>query len=139
MPSLNFQKQFVPLIESGQKRQTIRPVRKNPIKVGDTLYLFTGLRTKGCKRIIIDPLNLGEKDFQELNYAVICKSVETIKIFYSKLTGKEIQIALNGEVLSFNEKITLIVKDGFIKDYNDFEYFFEANYNLPFEGALIKW
>ena len=51
MPALNFQKQFVPLIESGEKRQTIRSQRKQPIKVGDLLYLYTGQRTKNCRKL----------------------------------------------------------------------------------------
>lgn len=30
----------MPLVESGEKRQTIRKERKYPIKVGDWLYLY---------------------------------------------------------------------------------------------------
>jgi len=33
------------------KRQTIRKLRKRPIKVGDKLYLFWKLRTKQCERL----------------------------------------------------------------------------------------
>ena len=38
MPAYNFQKQFAPLVESGQKCQTIRKTNK-AAKVGDTAYL----------------------------------------------------------------------------------------------------
>jgi len=51
MPALNFQSRFADLVASGKKRQTIRPVRRHPIKAGDLLHLFTGMRTKRCKRL----------------------------------------------------------------------------------------
>lgn len=51
MPAYNFQKQFVPLIESGEKWTTIRKPRKRPTKADDTLYLYTGMRTKWCHLI----------------------------------------------------------------------------------------
>jgi len=52
MPALNFQKQFAPKVEARLKRQTIRALRKRPIKKGDMLYLYTGMRTKACRRLI---------------------------------------------------------------------------------------
>lgn len=39
MPVLMFQPQFHDAVGSGQKMQTIRPPRKRPVKVGDTLSL----------------------------------------------------------------------------------------------------
>ena len=51
MPLIGFKKEFADLVESGAKRQTIRAPRKRPIKVGDTLYLYTGLRTKQCRKL----------------------------------------------------------------------------------------
>jgi hypothetical protein len=65
---LIFDPRFAPLVEAGTKRQTIRPLRKRPIAVGDTLSLRTWsgasyrskqriLHTGRCsavRRIIID-------------------------------------------------------------------------------------
>jgi hypothetical protein len=51
MPSLNFKAQFAESVESGSKKQTIRANRKHPIRIGDTLYLFTGMRTRNCRRL----------------------------------------------------------------------------------------
>lgn len=48
MPAYSFNPRFVPMVLDGTKRQTIRARRKYPAKVGDTLYLFSGLRTKYC-------------------------------------------------------------------------------------------
>ncbi len=47
MPSIGF-KVFREKIESGEKRQTIRLMRKRPFKVGDDLYLFWNFRRKDC-------------------------------------------------------------------------------------------
>jgi hypothetical protein len=45
MKVLMFQPRFAPLVEAGTKTQTIRPVRRRPIVVGDELSLraWTGL------------------------------------------------------------------------------------------------
>src|SRR5665648_136068 len=76
MPSLSFQKPFVPGIRAmldkdyatrlkiKPKTTTIRATRKRPFKKGDKLFLFSGLRTKYCHK-------LGE---------VICLKVEDIEI-----------------------------------------------------------
>jgi len=60
MPSLSFQKQFVPAVRAmldkdyaqrlkiKPKTTTIRAARKRPFRKGDTLYLFSGIRTKYC-------------------------------------------------------------------------------------------
>lgn len=50
MPAYNFQRRFIPKIRNGQKPHTIRRRRKYPTKVGDTLKLFTGMRTKNCSQ-----------------------------------------------------------------------------------------
>jgi hypothetical protein len=47
----NFQKQFAPKVESGEKRQTIRQNRKDgrrPVP-GDTAKLYTGLRSSAVR------------------------------------------------------------------------------------------
>lgn len=46
---LNFMAVMAPKVESGRKRQTMRPKRKRPIRVGDTLRLYTGLRHTGAR------------------------------------------------------------------------------------------
>lgn len=51
MPMFNFKKQFADSVESGEKRQTIRARRKNRPQVGQTAYLYTGARTKACRKL----------------------------------------------------------------------------------------
>jgi hypothetical protein len=117
MPAFNFQKQFALAVESGQKRQTIRAKRKdgrNP-HVGDTLYLFTRMRTKSCRK-------LGE---------AICKVVQQITI-------TERGIWIDGNRLYASEIAIFASKDGF-KGVSSFIDFFRKTHDLPFEGLLYKW
>jgi hypothetical protein len=49
----NFHKQFAPLVERGEKRQTIRRKRRDgrQPKPGDTAILYTGLRTRQARKL----------------------------------------------------------------------------------------
>jgi hypothetical protein len=117
MPQFNFKKQFAADVESGKKRQTIRAKRRdgrNP-RVGDKLYLFTGQRTKSCRK-------LGE---------AICKSVEQITI-------DEHGINVNGDWLTDRKRVNCAVADGF-ENFGDMKELFRKDYGLPFEGLLYKW
>ena len=56
---IGFKKQFAHLVEFGEKTQTIRVFPKRVPKIGETAYLYTGLRTKqgltiGLKRAFGD-------------------------------------------------------------------------------------
>jgi hypothetical protein len=51
MPAYSFKGQFVPYVEEGSKPHTIRNRRKYPVKIGDTLYLYFGLRTKYVRKL----------------------------------------------------------------------------------------
>lgn len=117
MPLLGFKKQFAPLIESGAKRQTIRAKRKdgkNP-HIGERLHLYTGLRTKSCRK-------LGE---------ATCINVQEIAIFAAG-------IVLSGVWLSTNDQECLARADGF-DDFGKMSDFFEKEHGLPFWGLLIEW
>lgn len=48
MPAYNFKAQFAPAVEAGQKLCTIRG---RAAKVGTTAYLYTGMRTKACRKL----------------------------------------------------------------------------------------
>ena len=48
----NFQARFVPFILNGAKTHTIRAIRTNPDKPGNTLHLYTGLRQKGARLLL---------------------------------------------------------------------------------------
>lgn len=52
MLTYNFMAQFAPLVESGEKDCTIRAKgKRRPPKPGEHLRLFTGMRTKKCRKL----------------------------------------------------------------------------------------
>lgn len=116
MPAYNFKSQFSADVESGRKRQTIRPPRQRAIKVGDRLYLYTGMRTKACRKL----------------RESVCTAVEPISIMD---VG---DVRLGGRRLSLAEVGHLCVADGFTHQ-SEFYEFFQRHYGLPFEGELIRW
>ena len=122
MPALNFQARFAPLVESGEKRQTIRKRRKDgrDPKPGDTLYLYTGMRTKACRRI-------GE---------VECKDVYEINL-QPRFRDESIGALMAGSGFPCSLE-RLAELDGF-KDPTEMFDWFEKTHGLPFEGLLIRW
>lgn len=116
MPAFNFQEKFANDVESGKKRQTIRGLRKSGnAKVGVTLYLYVNQRTRKCRK-------LGEHE---------CLSVEAISIDDNFCT-------LNGKKLDWDRVREIALADGF-DGVKSFLNFFDDNYELPFDGLLIKW
>jgi len=116
LPAISFSKQFADAVESGAKRQTIRRKRKRPTKAGDTLHLYTGMRTKACQKL----------------RKVTCRSVTNIVIHPGLI------VMLNGRSLTWIEANELARGDGF-GGLIEFHYFFDKRYGLPFEGVLIEW
>lgn len=119
MPAISFKQKFAEAIESGAKTQTIRQVWKRPIEVGDTLYLYSGMRTENCQKLKV----------------VKCTGVETIKIS-DPLAFTPIKV--DGIEISLEEAGALARADGF-KDLVSMIDFFKDNYGLPFEGVIIYW
>ena len=118
MPLLNFKKQFAPLVEAGIKRQTIRSPRKdcrNPHR-GEILYLYTGLRTKSARKLLV----------------VECRGSIPIAITENN------DVVLGMRELGYLEATKLAKADGF-DSFEDFLVFFRQNHGLPFFGFLIYW
>ena len=123
MPSLNFMERFAGLVERGEKLTTIRKVRKRPIKISDTVHLYTGQRTKACRK-----LGVGR-----------CMQVRAILIkplFNPPDTVP--MIFLDGRPLPAWRLPAFTTADGF-DHFDDFTAFFTKQYGLPFEGVLIEW
>jgi hypothetical protein len=119
MPAYNFKKEFAPMILSGRKPHTIRRRRKNPTKVGDMLYLYTGMRTKACEKIAETP----------------CTRVQPVVIWPNQY---EIYFILDSGpvLLTAKESIDLAIADGF-SNVADFFDFFGGTYGDP-ERFLVE-
>lgn len=129
MPGLSFMPRFAPLVESGQKRQTIRKVRKRPIKVGDTLYLWEAQRTPARRY-------LGE---------VVCTSVDELRIAPTR-AGGVVQLWHSVDFINYAEwhprsrrTATRIAQADGLTDFAEMVSLFNKIHGLPFEGVLIRW
>jgi hypothetical protein len=128
MPALNFQKQFVADIAAGHKTTTIRTERKNPIKVGDVLFLYYGMRTKQCVKlctaycIFTAEITITEN---ENDFRITCADHLRQFVFEGKKK---------------KERTTDFIarRDGF-DDYQHMVEWFKNQYSLPFTGVLIGW
>ena len=116
MPSLNFKPQFADMVASGQKTQSIRKLGGIPWKVGDKAHLFTGLRTKGCRK-----LGVG-----------LVTSVTQININRDEIVVWDMDLPIPETRDKFAEL------DGF-RCWSEMRDFFEKTHGLPFTGILIKW
>lgn len=138
MPSINFKPEFAEPVKNGTKRQTIRQIRKNPIKPGDMLTMFTGQRTKECRKLCIHKC----KSVEEIEITVI-KGIspmnENKECFFENDRQKDYYISIrsNGNFLTREEIIILTQEDGFT-NVTDFGDFFHNRQN-NFKGVLIKW
>jgi hypothetical protein len=105
------------MILSGRKRHTIRAKRKRPTKVGEMLYLYTGLRTKYTQHLLDSP----------------CTKNEDIRI-----EGDEScpTVIVEGEELNADERERLAYLDGF-ESFAEMAAFW--NGRLPFHGDITHW
>jgi len=124
MALLNFHRTFAPLVESGEKRQTIRAQRKRPIEIGENLYLYTGCRTKKARRL---------RDPQ------VCLLAVPIFMGWQVREGaRRFECRVNGCKLSLAELHELARADGFsvLQDFMDW---FLPKGTTVFIGQLIQW
>lgn len=120
MPILNFNKKFASKVKRGLKTQTIRRFRKFPIKPGDKLYLYTGLRTKYAKKL----------------REAICIDTEIIRIDHD---GIERERRLRKSFFHEREALNRFAKSDGFKDWNEMLTWWLKVHGLPFEGTLISW
>jgi hypothetical protein len=120
MPALNFQNRFAAKIKGGSKRCTIRAPRKREIRVGDTLHLFTGMRTKACRKLKV----------------AVCR--QTHPIIISRGRDGSPVIKLNHRRLTLRAALGLARCDGHAT-LQDFTTFFATTHGLPFAGCLVCW
>jgi hypothetical protein len=116
MPSYNFNKWIATSIENGTIRQSIRPCRKIETKVGDTLQLYRGQRTRNPRLLM----------------TAVCVGVDLLSIYDKK------NIVLGDRVLTDEEILALMKQDGYT-NRDSFINFYDYTYGLPFHGVLIRW
>ena len=118
MVAYSFKAQFADLVATGRKRQAIRAPRKRHARPGEPIQLYTGMRTKACRKLVEpDP---------------VCRSVEPISI-------KHGHVLVGEHPVTWEDTVAFAHADGF-NSVAAFLDFFDA---LPsgdgFQGVLIKW
>ena len=118
MVVLMFQARFAPKVESGEKRRTIRPDRKRPVKVGDPVSLrqWTGRPYASKQRV--------------LRTGTITR-VEPVRLSYAGV------LLESGMLLGFQER-EFAQADGFESAAEMLSWFVD-NHGIPFRGTLIEW
>ena len=119
MVAYNFQAKFADAVASGEKRQTIRAPRKDNrhAKAGDKLQLYTGMRTKSCRKL---------RD-------AVCHDSCVIRLEHDKAWTFGPQELFMGDDLEH-----LARSDGFAC-WAEMRDWFDNTHGLPFTGQMIRW
>jgi len=126
MPLIGFTV-FKEKIQNLDKRQTIRKLRKHPVKVGDTLYLYWKLRTKKCEKLMVTKCTE--------HFLVIISSEYWVGRQRIRIMKHE-----KGEwvPMSYKETVDLAVRDGF-KDDVEMLLWFTKRHPLSQIFEVIRW
>jgi hypothetical protein len=140
MVAYSFKAIFEARIATGLKRQTVRGKRDRHARVGESMQLYVGMRTKSCHKIRPD---------------VVCTSVKSIEICTSHLIDSVVaSIAIDGVPLNACEIELFAIADGFAPNFvkpldarldgrtarENMGLFWVAAHGYGrFEGVLIEW
>lgn len=133
MVVLNFQKQFADDVDEGRKRRSIRAPRKDGRvpKKGERAHLFTGMRTKACRRL--------REDHADTVTRVRAVEIDHmgVKIDGRGLYGGDAP-AYQGGPDAERYDGDFARADGF-NSFSDMADWFAKTHGLPFHGFLIEW
>lgn len=106
MVAYSSQKMFAPQVESLTKLHTVRAPRKRHARVSEAVQLYTGMRTRACRKLVTpDPICTRLDDIRlEIGEAVIAPDMRM-----GMIEGVEI----NGRQLADAEIETFALADGF--------------------------
>lgn len=119
MVAYNFQSQFARGVESGNKPHTIRADRKRHARPGEAVQLYTGMRTKACRKLM-DP-------------DPVCVEVQPICIHMGTP-----RVTLGGRIIEGVALEKLARADGF-GSAAEMQAWFGKTHGLPFQGWFIRW
>lgn len=119
---LGFKKRFKQPILDGTKKFTIRERRKIEPKIGETLYMYTGLRTSDCEKI---------SDKHKL------VSIQIVDLIVIKVNGHiTVDVAVDARILSDEEIEHFVVADGFTDPLDFADYWLEGARTYP-DGTAV--
>jgi len=111
MVAFNFTKAFVDKVASGEKSATMRPTKR--AKVGDTLQLYTGLRTRHTKLIKLAK----------------CTDVREVTVYNDRIEGLD----------ELDESEFLELMGSADESMDDFIGYFRKHCDLPYTCYMYIW
>jgi hypothetical protein len=120
MVAYNFQQRFAEKIVAGTKTQTMRNPRKRHARPGDTLQLFTGLRTFRCRLI----------------GTAVCTRVSPVVLDF--IEGEAV---IGGSRFDTTDALDNFARTDGFADWSDLCGWFEGAYGAvaKWSGLLIEW
>jgi hypothetical protein len=120
MVAYSFKRQFVALILAGIKKQTIRADRKRHARPGEDIQLYTGVRTKQCRKI----------------GTAICFSVTPVTI-----NLKDNNVVVGGDIRHGWDQLDKFARSDGFDGWPDMRAFWHQNHPTVqvFSGVMIRW
>lgn len=136
MVAYSFAPQFVDPIQARTKLQTVRGNRRRHARPGEAVQLYTGMRTKQCRKIIdFDPICVGLTDIR-----IIVDPAHSLLIS---------DMAIDGHYRTVDEMEAFARADGFAADaeasaLRRMGEFWVKAHNIKgdffrFDGVCIRW
>lgn len=133
MVAYNFQRRFVPAIESGAKCHTIRRISKRRhARVGEFLQLYTGMRTKSCRKIFEDDriCTLSSR----IDLLILPNCIGAIRLGEARSYGKRLRHTDCEEQIE-----RFAVEDGFDSAADMHAFWLDFHGAGTFRGMMIGW
>lgn len=119
MSLLGFKARFAGPVERREKRQTIR-AKVHGHAIGRPIQLYTGLRTKSCRKLVADD--------------PVCMEIRPIIV-----SEKRQRIILDGRIEIGAPTLVDFARDDGFPDLDSFWAFFRQPDGKEFDGFLIRW
>jgi hypothetical protein len=153
MVAYSFKKQFVPAIQSGRKRQTIRALRRRHARPGEMLQLYCGMRTATCVKIVPDARCIGVDDVRfDLASMADAEVPATYAEMRKMIDDRAFHLSINGIPLARADFDRFASDDGFeatlfdgdpaqpVSPFDNMLLFWMWSYGAAvFNGVLIRW
>ncbi|MDP1763063.1 MAG: hypothetical protein Q8L07_04180 [Sediminibacterium sp.] len=150
MPAYSFQQRFVPFVKDGSKPHTVRNRRKNFCKIGDTCYLYYGLRTKWVTKLgespCINTHSIAIDNF--LGILFYSRLLNNQELYLAKCVPGHVSLPVC-KILTPDERNTFAWMDGFRPEgstkespgeaYELMIRFWTITHQLPWAGDIIYW
>lgn len=121
MVAYSFKARFAEPIKARTKRQTIRAERKRHARIGETLQLYTGMRTRSCKLV----------------GRAICLHVGGVRLDF---TTRRVEFDTGTAITTPDDTDAFARADGFA-NWREMEAFWRENHPdvKVFSGVIIRW